>query len=137
MWMALYNPKNNINQVTGLLKFSVSVAGEGDQASILEPEKEWASEAMNQILIPPQIKLNTYQISIRIFQGRNLHKMDKGGLVDPFLVVQYRNYFLTSEIRKKDQNPIWDTIFNVIDSLKLANIQYLPLASGFHPNRRE
>ena len=73
LWITLANPESdNITQVKGYLKLSVSILEANDSRVELSPNPSADSECM----VPPQIKVQYKQISIYLFKAEELPDMD-------------------------------------------------------------
>ncbi len=61
-WLALSDPSaQNFNEITGSLKLSISVIGEGDEQVPLKID-ESPEQDMGMIVVPPHISIKYYQL---------------------------------------------------------------------------
>jgi len=60
------------------------------------------------ILYPPQIITQSYQILVRVIRGERLKKMDTFGKCDPYIQVLYGGLNVKSSIIKITQDPVWN-----------------------------
>lgn len=66
-WVALSNPAGeNFNEISGYLKVSISVTGQGDDQV---PLTEDDSKECSMIVVPPHIQIQYYQFKIRLFRA--------------------------------------------------------------------
>ena len=73
-WIVMSNPEDeNYGEVTAMLKMSISICGEGDEQAPIDddpnPEKE-------DVLQPPQVKPEFYQLRFRFFGAQKIVPMD-------------------------------------------------------------
>ncbi len=86
-WVALCNPASeNFSEVFGYLKLSITVAAGGD--SQVKIEDDTGGDDGN-IMMPPMIKPEFYQIRFKFFRAEKLPKMDFSlmgkGSIDAYL----------------------------------------------------
>ena len=87
-WVVLSNPESeDFSTVRGYLRISASVLHEGDKpVDLTVPFKLNEKE---DLMIPPQIKLQTKQLHIQFFRAEALPMMDSGGTVDAYCVARF------------------------------------------------
>ena len=84
----LSNPESeNFSTVRGYLKISASVLHENDKpVDLTIPAKITDKE---DLMIPPQIKLQTKQLVLQFFKAEGLPQMDDNGTVDAYCVARF------------------------------------------------
>ena len=98
-WIVMSNPESeNFGEVTGYLKLSITICGEGDnQVNIGEDP----NPAEDDIIQPPQIKPEFYQLYVRFFCAQKIVPMDAAlygkSSVDAYVSLQYK----TKKLRTK------------------------------------
>lgn len=87
-WVVLSNPESeDFSTVRGYLKISASVLNEGDKpVDLTIPGKITDKE---DLMIPPQIRLQTKQLILQFFIAGGLPKMDDHGTVDAYCVARF------------------------------------------------
>lgn len=87
-WVVLSNPESDdYSTVRGYLRISASVLHESDKPiDLTVPIKVGEKE---DLMIPPQIKLQTKQLKIQFFRGEGLPQMDSGGTVDAYCIARF------------------------------------------------
>lgn len=87
-WVVLSNPESeDFSTVRGYLRISASVLHESDKpVDLTVPFKVGEKE---DLMIPPQIKLQTKQLRIQFFRAEGLPIMDTGGTVDAYCVARF------------------------------------------------
>ncbi len=76
-----------------------------DQEKI--PSERANSHALN-VLYPPQINTQPYQLRIKVFKGEKLKKMDTFGQTDPFVSVEYGVLRAETSVQKITLDPVWN-----------------------------
>ena len=113
-WVAMSNPSSkNFNEITGYIKLSISVIGEGDEQVQLneDPNKVESTEDAF-ILMPPQIKTVYHQVKFRLFRGEKFPKMDTFGSIDGYVKCKYLKQQLKTEwITQKSNVMDWNEEF--------------------------
>jgi Ca2+-dependent lipid-binding protein len=123
-WAALSGLTQNFQEVLGFIKFSVGVFAPGDvQAPLNEEPPVDAAVAQTQIniLYPPQIITQSYQILVRVIRGEKLKKMDTFGKCDPYIQVLYGGLNVKSTILKVTHDPVWNEDLYLPISLPTVN----------------
>ena len=116
-WIIMSNPESeDYGEVTGQLKLSVTICGEGDEQVGIQddphPEKE-------EVIQPPQIKPEFYQVRFRFFVGQRIVPMDTAifgeGSTDAFIKLDYKTTKLkTKKITVKEtEDAHWNEEFLV------------------------
>lgn len=99
-WIIMSNPESdNFGEVTGQLKISISITGEGDEQTAItddpNPEKE-------EIIQPPQIKPKFYQLKFRFFTAQKIVPLDKvlvgKNKTDAYVRLDYKTSRLKSKV---------------------------------------
>ena len=73
-WIIMSNPESDeFGEVTGYLKISITIAGEGDEQV---PIVDDPNPDEDDVLQPPQIQPEFYQIKIRMFQAQKIVPLD-------------------------------------------------------------
>lgn len=94
------NPESeNFGEVTGQLKISITICGEGDEQVGIEddpnPEKE-------DVIQPPQIKPKFYQLKFRFFTGQKIVPLDSSTFgkakTDAYIKLEYKTSKLKSKV---------------------------------------
>ena len=87
-WVVLSNPESEeYSIVRGYLRISASVLHEGDKpVDLTVPSKITDKE---ELIIPPQIRLQTKQLILQFLKAEGLPKMDDNGTVDAYCVARF------------------------------------------------
>ena len=87
-WVVLSNPQSeDFSTVRGYLKISASVLHEKDKAvDLTVPAKITDKE---DLMIPPQIRLQTKQLVLQFLKATGLPKMDDYGTVDAYCIARF------------------------------------------------
>jgi len=130
-WAGLTNIQQNPEEIKGFLKFSCSCIGPLDEPIPMIDEKyddtnknklqneqlftEGTIGEINQggVLFPPYIKINGWQIMIRLIKGEKLVKMDRIGTIDTFLIFEFGSAKYRTKTINNNQNPEWNMIIKV------------------------
>jgi len=72
------------------------------------PVDSMQSQTQINILYPPQIVTQSYQILVRVIRGEKLKKMDTFGKCDPYIQVLYGGLNVKSTILKVTHDPVWN-----------------------------
>lgn len=128
-WAGLTNIKQNREEIKGYLKFSCSLIGPADEPLQMRDEKYEDTKKtqekqlftegtigdlnINGVLFPPYIRIQGWQLIIRLIKGENLVKMDTIGSIDTFLVFAFGNARYETIMIKDSPNPEWNMIINV------------------------
>jgi len=98
-WIIMSNPESeDFGEITGQLKISITICGEGDEQVGIEddpdPEKE-------DIIQPPQVKPKFYQLRFRFFSAQYIVPLDTKAFgknkTDAYVKLVYK----TSKIKTK------------------------------------
>ena len=89
-WLGLSSAQNDVKEVKGYLKISVSLTGENDKTIPLLPEKIDTLTTDKRILLPPSIILRSYEITIKVFAARDLKPCD-GQAADAYVSAEFWN----------------------------------------------
>ena len=100
-WIILTNPESEtFGEVTGQLKLSITVIGEGDEQIPIEedpnPEKE-------EVIQPPSVKPDFYQVHFKFFTAQKIVPCDTNfgkNSTDAFIRLDYKTTKLKSKISK-------------------------------------
>lgn len=93
------NPESeNFGEVTGQLKISITVAGEGDEQIGIQDDP---NPELEEIIQPPQIKPKFYQLRFRFFSGQKIVPMDKVLVGKPKTDAYVRLDYKTSRLKTK------------------------------------
>jgi hypothetical protein len=121
-WVILTNPESEtFGEVTGQLKLSITVIGEGDEQIPIEedpnPEKE-------DIIQPPSVKPDFYQVHFKFFTGQKIVPCDTNfgkNSTDAFIRLDYKTSKLKTKIVKcyEDAECDWNQEFWVPAQLPL------------------
>ena len=118
IWIGLSNSESDdISQIRGYLKVSVSVLNESDDRVELEPK----DSEMGNCLIPIEIKMKYKQISFFFFKGEQFPDMDaifsekkKGRRCDGYIEMKYMGIMRrTKTVGMKDEVIKWDQIIDI------------------------
>ena len=130
-WAGLTNIQQNREEIKGFLKFSCSCIGPLDDPIEMMDEKyddtnknkiqnkqlftEGTIGELNQggVLFPPYIKINGWQLVIRLIKGENLVKMDRVGTIDTFLIFAFGSAKYRTKTINNNPKPEWNMIINV------------------------
>lgn len=104
-WIILSNPESeSYGEVTGQLKLSITICGEGDEQVGIEEDPDPEKEDMLQ---PPQIKPKFYQLKFRFCTGQKIVPMDKAILgkakSDAYVRLDYKSTKLKTKVRKIEE----------------------------------
>ena len=66
------------------------------------------------VLYPPQIITQPYQLCVKVFRGEKLKKMDTFGKADPFVQVEYGSTSTQTTVLKVSLDPVWNEELLVI-----------------------
>ena len=135
-WIALSNPESEtFNEVAGYLKLSIAVAtGNDEQLQITEDTGAENSE--ENIIMPPSIRPEFYQIRFKLFRAEHLPAMDinllKKNSIDAYVTCNYMNNKLKTEVKTAlEGDPCdWNCEFLVSTSELSFNIFCRYLASS-------
>lgn len=114
-WIIMSNPEGeDYGEVTAQLKLSITITGEGDEQVGIQddphPEKE-------EIIQPPQIKPEFYQVHFRFFVGQRIVPMDKKvigeGSTDAYVRLDYKTTRLSTKVItvKESEDANWNEEF--------------------------
>ena len=117
-WVALSNYRSKMEEIKGFIKFSANCVGPGDKQIELDDEKpdpkleaqakkSKGNASAPNVLLPPQIQTKGYQMKIQLIKAEHLIKMDFGGAIDCFLVIQFGSAQFITEVIKDTCNPVW------------------------------
>lgn len=122
-WAGLTNIKQNREEIKGYLKFSCSCIGPQDEPIAMADSKTKASQLLLEgniseleqpgMMFPPFIKIQGWQIVIRLVKGENLVKMDRIGSIDTFLVFQFGTAKYRTKTIKNNPKPEWNMMVYV------------------------
>jgi hypothetical protein len=87
-WVVLSNPESaSFNEVAGYLKLSISVATVGDEQ--IQITEDSGADSSEDIMMPPSIQPDFFQIRFKFFHAEHLPAMDKGligkGSIDAYI----------------------------------------------------
>lgn len=138
-WFILQDRTGDFQKVKGYVKMSISLSADKDPKVELAPETfDPNIQSMKDVVeIPPSIRLQTNQLSIRIIRGENLPKLDNiGAGIDAFLEVSLGTVKMKTKI-SKNLNPFWNEeiymplmVPNFLNNLKMAAWDYDTLKSN-------
>jgi len=75
--LALYNPNSDdYATICGYLKVSISVVCTGDEQIQINEDDDTTGASDANIMMPPQLNPEFYQVTIRIFECQDLPAMD-------------------------------------------------------------
>lgn len=102
-WIALCNPESKDFQIIrGHIKLGISVQAEGDDDVDLTV-KEIEDSKDNQMLLPPQISLEPYQLTVSLLKAEGLPKLDFAGTIDAFIEVEFGGFKIKSSAKTADK----------------------------------
>eukprot|EP01129_Flabellula_baltica_P015819 TRINITY_DN818_c0_g1_i2.p1 TRINITY_DN818_c0_g1~~TRINITY_DN818_c0_g1_i2.p1 ORF type:complete len:1117 (-),score=284.37 TRINITY_DN818_c0_g1_i2:362-3712(-) len=112
-WVALMDPKGEHQGVQGYLKISCIVLGEGDEPADHEPDDEWQDDPtgdtlQSMVLVPPQIPLENYQLSVKVYRADQLIGMDLDGNCDPYVVASFAGSRVKTKVKENKKSPEWN-----------------------------
>jgi len=110
-WAALAGLTKEFQSILGFMKFSIGVFAVDDPQIPLDQEKipsERANSHALNVLYPPQIVTQPYQLRIKVFKGEKLKKMDTFGQTDPFVTVEYGVARAETRVIKVTLDPVWN-----------------------------
>jgi len=105
-WVIMSNPEaENFGEVTGYLKLSITIAASGDeQVSITDDPNPNEDD----VIQPPQIKPEYYQLKMRFFKAEKIVPMDRnlGGVpdIDAYVRLDYKTVKLKSKVLSQPEN---------------------------------
>lgn len=107
-WAVLTNPGKNVRAAMGFVKFSVCF----DRINRIHPNLEALSMANSQasfelVAIPPEINLQSKQLRIKVFRGKNVVPMDIDGTADPFVKFNVSGTKIQTCHKPSTLNPIF------------------------------
>lgn len=105
-WLALSDTSNNFGEIVGYIKISISVTGENDKGVTLDLEPFESFNKERKVLMPPHLERKSYQLSMEIYQAKNLRPAD-GETVDPYIGVEFGQIYQRTETAIKNCNPEW------------------------------
>lgn len=100
-WIIMSNPEGeDFSEVTGYLKLSITVTGAGDEQLPIEEDDHPEIEEM---ISPPTIKPEFFQLYVRFFCAQNIVPMDTGfldgdGKIDAYIRFDYKTTKLKTKI---------------------------------------
>lgn len=102
-WIVMSNPESDdIGEVTGYLKLSVTITGESDAQVQIGDDP---NPDVDDIIQPPQIKPEFYQLYIRFFQAQKIVAMDTSALgligenkTDAYISLKYKTKTLKTSV---------------------------------------
>lgn len=101
-WIVMSNPdSDDIGEVTGYLKLSVTITGESDAQVQIGDDP---NPDVDDIIQPPQIKPEFYQLYIRFFQAQKIVAMDTSTLglgenkTDAYISLKYKTKTLKTSV---------------------------------------
>lgn len=125
-WIALSNPDSeSFNEVAAYMKLSLSVTTVGDEQIQITDDTNADSE---DILMPPSIRPEFYQIRFKFFRAEKLPAMDRSlmgkGSIDAYVICTYMNTKLRTEVitTKEGDYADWNCQFLVSMQQKLLYI---------------
>jgi hypothetical protein len=62
-----------------------------------------------QVLLPPQIHTQPYQMIIKLIRAEKLPKMDQIGTLDCYLALEFAGAKYITKVIENNQNPVWET----------------------------
>ena len=104
-YIVLSNPESeNFGEVTGYLKLSITIAGGSDNAIQIEDDP---NPDVEDILAPPEIKPEFYQLYIKIFAGQHIVPLDKKMIgknsIDAYIRMDYKTSKLKTKILTQEE----------------------------------
>lgn len=116
-----YYPVLNVEKdhkaIFGYVKASFHVARPGDNRVKLEDEPKLdrintIGKGSNQIMLPPQIKIQKQQVEIRVVRAERVVKMDFAvigtGTADPYMTFSFGGMTLKTKVCKDTLSPVWN-----------------------------
>jgi hypothetical protein len=105
-WAILTNPEKDFRSAMGFIKFSACF----DRVTQSHPNLEALSlghsnASFDLLAIPPEIKLQSKQLIIKVFKGKNIVPMDLDGSADPFVKFNIGGTKIKSNIKKSTLEP--------------------------------
>ena len=109
-WSILTNSEKEVFSPMGFIKFSVNFVRAGNPRTNLEqsfnPMEQ--SQALENLNIPPEIVLKQKQITVSLFRGERIIRMDSvGGGADPYIKLNMGGLKLKSNYISDSQNPVF------------------------------
>ncbi|KAM3144321.1 hypothetical protein pb186bvf_003485 [Paramecium bursaria] len=125
-WVGLINPQKDFNQITGFIKISINIVGEGDKQTTLCQENEIEVRSKidqgkdqnifgdGNLLLPPHIQARGQQLKITLLRAEKLIRMDNLlGSIDPFVIFEVGGLQINTDKIDKNQNPVWDLMIYI------------------------
>jgi hypothetical protein len=107
-WLAFSNPNSeNYSEITGYLKLSINVTCTGDES--VQIEEDDGPEDSN-VLMPPSLNPQFFQVKLRFFQAQDIPPMDMGfgvlrkAKTDAYVLSQYKKKKLKTTVRTMEEN---------------------------------
>lgn len=104
-WIIMSNPESeDFGEVTGMLKLSITICGTGDeQVSITEDTNPLEDD----VIQPPQITPEFYQLHVRFFCAQKIVPMDmallKKAKIDAYVSVQWKTKKLKTKVLVQEE----------------------------------
>eukprot|EP00792_Barthelona_sp_PAP020_P008050 TRINITY_DN3192_c0_g6_i1.p1 TRINITY_DN3192_c0_g6~~TRINITY_DN3192_c0_g6_i1.p1 ORF type:complete len:1301 (+),score=392.31 TRINITY_DN3192_c0_g6_i1:429-3905(+) len=109
-WICLTS-LNRGSGIRGYLLISISVCPPGDTSPPPIPYSELinsGNDLNDDILLPPQMEIQTVNAHFNFFRGIGLPQTDRFGKIDPYIRVDYNGVELKTRVISKNYCPIWD-----------------------------
>lgn len=98
---------NNFSTNMGYVKLSISVLGPKDEPVSLESKID--SDNDNNILMPPILNQQTYQLVFSIYKGRICApESDTIGKVDPFILIEFGGIKKKTKYMSDEEYPVFN-----------------------------
>jgi len=111
MWIAMTDPCDEDQEISGYLRVSINVLGPGDKPPFHDPAKNLKNKndhGINELFMPSRIKLTPHLIKFNVYRAENLAAIDQPSLdLKPYVKISFAGKMAESKV-EKSRNPTFN-----------------------------